>query len=535
MSLPSPPTAIEEVELNHLPAQLTPTQSIAQEKEADQPDEALPDPGGIDKRGLWSLGAQHLSSAWGERTAEFAFYLYLIELFQTTLLPASLFGFFTTGAGIIFSGLIGSLVDRVPRLSFVRWCILVQKLSATSAYTCFLLLFATRLKEQASKDLGAPALIWVLFALIVLAGCVLKLSTIGISVAIERDWATTIAEGNNDRLTTLNTILRRIDLLCKLLAPLFVSLLTTTASYSFSVAFFLAFGLVTMVFEFVWIQVVYRRLPSLATEEEQKRKERLVIRNSQVERPLPTDSRKRRLPTPSSVHKSIQTFLKNQATDWLEFVKHPIFGSSLSISCLYLTVLSFDGTMLSWLKTHNFSDPFIAGMRGICVVAGLLGTFVAPAMEKRLGLIRAGHWAIWSEVISLLPVLLSFYVGAPKDGIRSSGWNAALLFAGMALSRIGLWAFDLCQLKELQTALADHPRRNAITALQFAMQNIADLMKYVLTMILSRPSQFRWAALVSFISVCAGALSYLLFLKRMRGHVIHAEWIESLLGKGKVG
>lgn len=33
---------------------------------------------------------------------------------------------------------------------------------------------------------------------------------------------------------------------------------------------------------------------------------------------------------------------------------------------------------------------------------------------------------------------------------------------GMALSRIGLWAFDLCQLKELQTALVDHPRRNAM-------------------------------------------------------------------------
>lgn len=30
------------------------------------------------------------------------------------------------------------------------------------------------------------------------------------------------------------------------------------------------------------------------------------------------------------------------------------------------------------------------------------------------------------------------------------------------LSRVGLWAFDLCQLKELQMALATHPRRNAM-------------------------------------------------------------------------
>ena len=34
----------------------------------------------------------------------------------------------------------------------------------------------------------------------------------------------------------------------------------------------------------------------------------------------------------------------------------------------------------------------------------------------------------------------------------------------MALSRIGLWSFDLCQLKELQEALNDHPQRNSMCA-----------------------------------------------------------------------
>lgn len=34
-------------------------------------------------------------------------------------------------------------------------------------------------------------------------------------------------------------------------------------------------------------------------------------------------------------------------------------------------------------------------MRGICVVAGLFGTVIMPVMEKKMGLIRAGSWAIW--------------------------------------------------------------------------------------------------------------------------------------------
>lgn len=65
----------------------------------------------------------------------------------------------------------------------------------------------------------------------------------------------------------------------------------------------------------------------------------------------------------------------------------------------------------------------------------------------------------------------------------------------MTFSRIGLWAFDLCQLKELQLALATHPRRNSLyvhvfsdlpsiplirrnrTALQYSLQNVADMLK----------------------------------------------------------
>lgn len=34
----------------------------------------------------------------------------------------------------------------------------------------------------------------------------------------------------------------------------------------------------------------------------------------------------------------------------------------------------------------------------------------------------------------------------------------------MGLSRIGLWSFDLCQLKELQQALDTHPEKNALCA-----------------------------------------------------------------------
>lgn len=91
----------------------------------------------------------------------------------------------------------------------------------------------------------------------------------------------------------------------------------------------------------------------------------------------------------------------------------------------------------------------------------------------------------------------------------------------MALSRIGLWSFDLAQLKCLQVALNDHPRRNALTARQFAMQDIAELLKYVTTMIFSTPIVFKWAGLISFISVGLGSIAFAVFVVKERGHYFH--------------
>lgn len=91
----------------------------------------------------------------------------------------------------------------------------------------------------------------VLFALAVAAGSAYRLASITNQVAIERDWVITIAAGNSDALTMLNAAVRRIDLLCALLAPLFVALLTSTAGYVFTAVFLPCFDALGCIFELV--------------------------------------------------------------------------------------------------------------------------------------------------------------------------------------------------------------------------------------------------------------------------------------------
>ncbi|KAI0354576.1 hypothetical protein OH77DRAFT_1404701 [Trametes cingulata] len=484
----------------------------------------------LDRVALATLLIQHLSNSWGLRTAEFAVYLLLVTLFPNTLLPASIYGFATTGAAILLSGWAGRLVDEHHNLGIVRASIVTIKLAACTMYSgCLTLLYRSRPETDTAKPWTTP-LTSGMFALIVLGGCAHNLSGVTISVAVERDWVTSIAGSSSAHLTTLNTYMRRIDLLCKLVAPLFVSLLTTAASYRFAAIFLCAVEVACMVFELIWIEISYRRFPAL--RETQITRE--AARRAHPQDTGRSEARIRRVPAYPSLLHGILGRLHSFVRDWREFSQYPIFLSSVAISCLYLTVLSFDGTMLSYFKAHAYSDPFLAGMRGLNVVAGLAGTLAMPYLERKLGLVRAGNWSIWSEVICLLPVLITLYVGAPSDGSRAPVWNAALLFGGMILSRIGLWAFDLCQLKELQLALAEHPRRNTLTGLQYSLQNMADMLKarlsllltprslsYILTIILSRPSQFKYAALASYISVFAGASTYLLYVKKERGHLLH--------------
>lgn len=168
-------------------------------------------------------------SSWGSRTAEFAIYLFLITLFPDSLLPASIFGFLTTGIAIVLSGWAGHQVDIRNNLRLVRFCITTVKFSACGAYAGSLVLFYCLGDQPSLREWSTP-LGAAMFALIVICGCIQNLSGVALSVAIERDWVTVIAQASSEHLTRINTYMRRIDLLCKLLAPLFVSLLVTVAS-----------------------------------------------------------------------------------------------------------------------------------------------------------------------------------------------------------------------------------------------------------------------------------------------------------------
>ena len=57
-------------------------------------------------------------------------------------------------------------------------------------------------------------------------------------------------------------------------------------------------------------------------------------------------------------------------------------------------------------------------------------------------------------------------------------------------------------------------------------------LSVVLVIILSSPAQAKWTALASVVAVSGGLVSYIVYVKRARGHVVHSpDWLEALIKK----
>jgi iron-regulated transporter 1 len=177
-----------------------------------------------------------------------------------------------------------------------------------------------------------------------------RIATTGIDLAVCRDWvlvitgdsnASTPHDGeptSNPLLTLLTTSLRQITLICKLVAPLLISLLTTTIGYEGTAASLIGLAMTTLVAEVVWLRVVWRKFDVLEQAE--------VLRKDRRATEELTDGRDQSSSEQPSVwHRSQSSVLASAGAivaGWNEFRKMPVFLSKRSsyLHCASLTLPS---------------------------------------------------------------------------------------------------------------------------------------------------------------------------------------------------
>lgn len=206
---------------------MAPTPDAAEQLDTPQssPDDALPHETTTittnSKTVLRKLYLSHTLSTWNARTFEFSAVIFLASIFPSTLFYASCYALFRSLAAFLFSSAVGHQVDTRERLSVVRHSIIWQRVSV--AASCGILLLLLRSAPGGSAWTRVLGFV----GLVLLAG-VEKLAFVGNTVAVERDWVVVVAEGLGGKGEVergeLNGVMRRIDLVCKLVAPVGISL-----------------------------------------------------------------------------------------------------------------------------------------------------------------------------------------------------------------------------------------------------------------------------------------------------------------------
>jgi iron-regulated transporter 1 len=354
-----------------------------------------------------------------------------------------------------------------------------------------------------------------LFAIIVALAGVEKLAFVANTVSVERDWIIVVSDSLSLDRQELNSTMRRIDLVCKLIAPLGIGLLD---GYSTKLAIWVVFGqnAISVLIEYFAIAQVYSAVPELGQGKELGNTAAASAETLQA-----PDA------TTTAPSQSILSAITDNIRPWTAYFQNPAFLASFSLSLLYLTVLSFASQMTTYLLTLGFTSAHVSVMRLVAVILELSATCAAPLLMNKIGAVRSGLWFINEQLVSIVLAISFFAATTSQTHLKLAG---LALVAGVALSRLGLWGFDLC-VQYLVQEDAPEATRGSFSAIEMSLQNFFELLSFATTMIFYRPEDFKYPIYISAGAVALSAACFAGFVRQKRGHLLHTSKCLKRAGK----
>jgi solute carrier family 40 (iron-regulated transporter), member 1 len=180
-------------------------------------------------------------ASFGDRAWEFASLVFIVELFPSTLLYASVFGVIETVAGLLAGPYIGAWIDRNQRLPVIRVSVIGQNAVMVVASIVFYIAL------QASRsDL---VLLYLAYSALTICACLIKISSSLNKISLHKDWTPCVAADDRTVLSEMNAAMRRVDLTNSIVVPLVVGVLSSLTSSSTAIATLGIWSTVSLVIE----------------------------------------------------------------------------------------------------------------------------------------------------------------------------------------------------------------------------------------------------------------------------------------------
>ena len=301
-----------------------------------------------------------------------------------------IYGLVNCIAQIVCGALIGNWIDGTARMTAAKTFLVMQNSSV--AVACAVLASYFHWKAWWINLFGSEEATSLTIAVLTMAIATLAtLASMGSKIVLEKDWIVMIAGGDSDRLATMNSIFRTIDLVCLTLTPTLAGLLFSYTSYLVCALFIGVWNLVSVFLEFLLLVSIYQEFPALSNI-----------------KPATLNGEK-----PRGVISSLTGSLTR---GWRTYFTHHTLLAGLGLALLFMTVLGFDNITWAFILMQCVEESLLGAMVAVSALVGVLGAAAFPPLRRLIGVERAGVAGMGLLVSALTACVASIWLpGSPFD------------------------------------------------------------------------------------------------------------------------
>lgn len=226
-------------------------------------------------------------------------------------------------------------------------------------------------------------------------GSIGELASLGTRVAIKKDWVVVLTHSDTGRLAVVNAIMRGIDLLCEICAPMAFGVVLAATGVGNALLFVAVWNALSFFPELYLLLRVYRASPLL-----RRRPGQVTVELDGAQ------------PDEASPAAAPPARARSFAARWRVYVRQAVLLSSQAYCLLYLTVLQPSYLLTAYLESQGVNEVALAGFRAVSAVVGLAATLLVPVLLNRDGVTveGLGMFAVCMQFVVLLPCAIAVFI-----------------------------------------------------------------------------------------------------------------------------